>query len=232
MGAFLKDIVKGIVDSIDKTFIVSKVEGAELITPKLYICSLKWLKIGDVILDDQDRPATVTQVGSNFVVVEKDDPFIWTSKTFTVQTTFYFKAGTPLDVNSEWLKQNNNVDLKLPMFFMPLPTTEQVYANGQGLARLSQVRIFAIQSTELRYSVDEHYSNVMYYIEAYCEAFKDAIKKNRRDFDNVDLYDEKEFYRFGSESLEGFEANVLDSNLSAKELRFALPIKSGAKCLC
>jgi len=72
----------------------------------------------------------------------------------------------------------------------------------------------------------------MYYIEAYCEAFKDAIKKNRRDFDNVDLYDEKEFYRFGSESLEGFEANVLDSNLSAKELRFALPIKSGAKCLC
>jgi len=232
MRRFLKDIVKeDIVDKIDKTFKVRKIEGAELLTTKLFPCSFKWLKVGDIVLDDQDRDSTVIQIGADFIVVQKGEPFTWTSNTFTAIKEFHFIAGTPLDVNSEWLKKSVIQGNKLPLFWLALPTNETFFANGQGLERESSVRLFVIDQSLLKYTVDEYYSQVMKYLVAYLEAFKMALKKNQL-FANVDSFDEKELYRLGSENADGFEAVILDSNLSAIEIRFTLPIRKRENCLC
>lgn len=229
---FLKDIVKeDIVDKIDKTFNVSRVDSAIDIETKLFVCDVKWLKVGDTIIDNEERPASIREVGINYIVVRKLEPFIWTSNIFTAFKDFYFIAGTPLDVDAEWLKRSIVQTSKLPLFWLALPTNETINANGQGLERESVIRLFIIEQSMLKYTVDEYYSEVMKYLMAYLEAFKDAIKKNKL-FANIESFDQRELYRLGSESQDGFEALIIDSNLSAIEIRFTLPIRKGAKCLC
>lgn len=229
---FLKDIVKeDIVDKIDKTFNVTRVELAEVLVSKLFVCDVKFLQVGDGILDDENREAVITSVGSNFITIRKGTSFTWTSNKFTVIKDFYFIAGTPLDVDAEWLKRSIVQTSKLPLFWLALPTNETINSNGQGLERESVIRLFVIEQSMLKYTVDEYYSEVMKYLMAYLEAFKDAIKKNKL-FANIESFDQRELYRLGSESQDGFEALIIDSNLSAIEIRFTLPIRKGAKCLC
>jgi hypothetical protein len=228
---FLKDIVKvDIVDKIDKTFRVTRIDSAIDIETKLFVCDVRWLKVGDTIIDNEERPGTITEVGVGYIVVRKLEPFIWTSNTFTAFKDFYFIAGTPLDVNAEWLKRSIVQTNKLPLFWLALPTNETKLTNGQGLERESAIRLFIIEQSMLKYTVDEYYSEVMKYLLDYLEAFKDAIKKNKL-FANIESFEQRELYRLGSESADGFEAVILDSNLSAIEVRFTLPIrKRGCEC--
>lgn len=231
MRAFLKDIVSQIVTDIDQNFTVSRIELPDNISTKLFLCDLKWLKVGDTLSDNDGHFVTITTVGSNFVTVFKEDPFTWTSKKVTAFKVFHFIAGTPLDVNSEWLKKSIIQENKLPLFWLPLPTNETFFNNGQGLERESQVRLFIIEQSLLKYTVDEYYSQVMKYLVAYLDAFKLSLKKNKL-FANVDSFEEKELYRLGSENADGFEAVILDSNLSAIEVRFTLPVRKRENCIC
>lgn len=226
------NIVGEIVADIDKTIQVSRVEGAELITPKLFVCDFKWLKIGSIILDDQDRPATVTQFGENWIVVEKEDPFVWTSKYFTIVQDIYYFKGSPLATNREWQNYARLESGKVPFVWLVSPTTEVFYNNGQALERESDLRLFFLDITSPNYTVQQHHDNVIKYLNAWIDGFLDAINKNRRDFERFDSYTLKEISRFGVETPQGVENNIIDSNLSAIELRFTLPIKKGAKCLC
>ena len=228
----IKDIIGGIVTNIDKTLKVERVEGADLITTKLFVCDLKWVKVGDTVLDNQERQGQITEVGSNYVVFQKEDPFIWDSDVVVMVTEFTYLAGTPLDVNAEWLLTNIVLERKLPLFWFVLPSVERNNKNGQGIAREAEIKLYIIEQTDpANYTVNQHYSNVMQYLWDYYNAFFASLVKNR-DFANVEYDDTKEFYRFGSESIDGFEANVLDANLSALEVRFTLRIRTNAKCLC
>lgn len=231
MRSFLKDIVSQIVTDIDQNFTVSKIELPDNISTKLFLCDLKWLKVGDTLDDNDGHFVTITTVGSNFVTVFKENPFTWTSKKVTAFKVFHFIAGTPLDVNSEWLKKSIVQENKLPLFWLALPTNETFFTNGQGLERESQVRLFIIDQSLLKYTVDEYYSQVMKYLVAYLDAFKLSLKKNKL-FANIDSFEEKELYRLGSENADGFEAVILDSNLSAIEVRFTLPVRKRENCIC
>lgn len=230
MKSLLNIFSEEIIAKIDKTFRITKIDFADVITTKLFVCSTKWLKVGDFVLDDENRSATITEVGDGWIVVRKTTPFIWTSKTFISIKDFIFFAGTPLDVNSEWLKSSIIQSNKLPLFWLVLPTSETINANGQGLERESQIRLFIIEQSNLKYTVEEYYFYVMKYLMAYLEAVKDAIKKNKL-FASIESFEQRELYRLGSESPDGFEALILDSNLSAIEVRFTLPIrKRGCDC--
>jgi hypothetical protein len=230
MESLLNIFANEIVSKIDKTFRITKIESADVITTKLFVCSTKWLKIGDIIVDDQYRDGAITDVGNGWIVVRKSNPFIWTSKTFISLKDFVFVAGTPLDINAEWLKYSIIQTNKLPLFWLVLPTNETFNSNGQGLERESAIRMFIIEQSELKYTVEEYYFYVMKYLQSYLEAFFSAIKKNKL-FANIESFEKREFYRLGSESSDGFEAVILDSNLSAIEVRFTLPIrKRGCEC--
>lgn len=234
MRTNLKDIVKGIVENIDKNLSVSSIdsETADDIQTKLYVCNLKWVKVNDLATDDQGRTGQIVEVGENYVVFKKDDPFVWTSKKIILTKEFYFQAGTPLDVDAEWLQKNITSEAKLPLFWLVLPASEDNFRNGQGLERESQIRLYILEQTNMTdYLVDDHYSQVIKYLWEYYDAFFESIKKDKS-FANINLDTTRELYRFGSENESGFEQNVIDANLSAIETRFTLPIRKGASCLC
>ena len=230
----IKDIVSGIVSSIDKTLTVNEIDPAtaEARSTKLYICDLKWANVNDFVLDDQEREAQIREVGENYIVVYKTDPFIWDSNIATLQTAFYYQSGTPLDVNAEWLQINLTSESKLPLFWLYLPVVETNFKNGQGLDRESEIRLYIIEQTNMTdFLVNDHFTNVVKYLWAYYEAFFEALKKDKS-FANIESVETRELYRFGSETEQGFESNIIDANLSALECRFTLPIRKNSKCLC
>ena len=47
----IQDIVEEIVNDIDKTIVVVKIEDATLLQTILYVCELKWLRVGSVVTD-------------------------------------------------------------------------------------------------------------------------------------------------------------------------------------
>lgn len=226
------NIVGEIVADIDKTVKVGKTYFPENREFRMDVCSLKWLKIGSVILDNQNRPSTVTQIGENYIVVHKDDPFVWTSKYFTIVQDIYYFKGSPLATNQEWKFFEKDETDKVPFVWLVSPTTEVFYNNGQANERESDLRLFFLDITSPTYTVQQHHDNVIKYLNAWIDAFLEVINKNRRDFGRFDSYTLKEISRFGVETPQGVENNIIDSNLSAIELRFTLPIKKSAKCLC
>lgn len=227
----IQDIVKSIVDDIDKTILIDKIENADLIQTKLFVCSLKWLRVGSVVLDDQDRDAVVTEIGDNYIVVQKTNPFTWTSKILTIVKDIYWFTGTPRATNGEWLEDSTNEDNKTPFVWLVEPTNETFFNSDQGLERESNLRIYFLDQTQPKYTTSQHHELVIKPLRAWVDAFLVAIDKNE-DFARFDSYDLKALSRFGVESPQGFEANIIDSNLSAIELRFNLPIRKNAKCLC
>lgn len=227
----IQDIVEDIVNSIDKTVKIDRFENAVEILTKLYVCEFKWLEVGSDVLDDQNRPAQVQEIGSNYIVVRKQDPFVWTSKTITIVKDIFYFRGTPLATNTEWLEYSTHESFKTPFVWLVEPTTEVEFANGQGLERESDLRIYFLTGTLSQYTVKQKHDISIAYLRTWVEGFKLAIKKNKL-FANVESYTTKNISFFGVESPQGYEANIIDANLSAIELRFTLPIRKRANCLC
>lgn len=233
-----KDIVKiEIVEKINKKIEVTiDADTAELILSKLYVCDLKWLRVGDTVIDNQERSATIEQIGEEegklYIVVRKGDPFIWTSRVITSMIEFHFMAGNPNDVNKEWLNKNINEAAKLPLIWMVLPVTDTNNDDSAGMPRVSDLRLYFIGSTELNFDVDESYDQSFDYLWSIVEGFLESAKRNAA-FAPVENYVTRELYRFGSEDANGnFERVIIDADLFAIEMRFSLRIRNGKICNC
>lgn len=227
----IQDIVEGVVNGIDKTINVTRVEDFDLANSKLFVCELKWLKEGDVITDDQDRPAIVTSIGVNFITVLKAPTYDWTSKTFTINKDIYFFRGTPLATNQEWKNYSRNESGKTPFVWLVEPTSENFKGRGQSLERESQLRLYFLDSVNPKSTTKEAHDNIIKYLNSWVDGFFLSIRRNK-DFAELSGYDYKAISWFGIEGAQGYESIIIDSNLCAVELRFTLPIRKGAKCLC
>jgi hypothetical protein len=139
--------------------------------------------------------------------------------------------GTALAVNGEWTKLSNDERNKTPFVWMVKPIVEEYFGEKSNIERLSDLRLYFLDSTNVSYTESEINDNVLKPLWAWVDAFIEVIKKDRG-FDYVKSYSTRELNRFGTETAQGFEANIIDSNLSAIEVRFTLPIKKSNSCLC
>jgi len=226
----IEDIIEEIVQSIDKTILINKIFDGDEVETTLYTCDYKWLVVGSVISDGTNT-ATVTEVGDEYFVITKDPLFTWTSKTATIVQSIYYMRGTALAVNGEWQKLSKTSKQKTPFVWLVKPTIERTNSNGQGLERTSDLRLYFLDNTLLKYKEEEVTNNVIKPLWAWVMAFFKAIDSSS-DFAKFDNYDTRELSRFGTETAQGFEANIITANLSAIEVKFTLPIRRGAKCLC
>jgi hypothetical protein len=234
----IEDITEEIVQSIDKTILINKIFDGDEIQTTLYVCDVKWIKVGSIVSDEIGNQVPVIEVTDEYIVVDKTQyiidngySFLWTSKKLTIIQNIYFMRGTALAVNGEWQKLSKTVKQKTPFVWLVKPTLERTNANGQGLERTSDLRLYFLDNTLLQYKEEEVTTNVIKPLWAWVMAFFKAIEINP-DFGKFDNYDTRELSRFGTETPQGFEANIITANLSAIEVKFTLPIRRGAKCLC
>lgn len=226
----IEDITQELVEGIDKTIHVRRIFNGSFLQTKLYVCELKWLVIGSIITDGTNT-ATVSEVGEDYIVIDKETDYTWTSKTFTIVQNMYYMRGTPLAVNAEWQKLSKTVKNKTPFVWLVKPTSEVNYGLKSNLDRESDLRIYFLDKTKIEYTEQQHTDLVIKPLWAWVLAFFEVIKKDRG-FNPIVTYTTRELSRFGTETAQRFESNIITANLSAIEVRFTLSIKKSAKCLC
>jgi hypothetical protein len=229
----ITEIISEVIGAIDKTIKIDSFTD-DSITQVFTLCSLKWLEVGTIVSDGSGNTSIVTAIDRDLFIVtaQKIDFQPWITDTLTIDVTFHYIFGSRMSVNAEWLQLDNNENNKLPLFCLVMPTRETNEGFEAGLERESNIVLYVLNYCTWQQTNQVIQDEVIRLLWLYVAGFLQAIESNY-DFKPISGYDTRELSRFGTETLEGFDSEIFDSNLSAIEMRFALPIRKGASiCKC
>lgn len=219
-------IFNGLVDQISNEI---KVETQD--NMNYYTCNTKWARKGKTVtgfdIDGFPQTSIITDVVYNELI---------TLKTALIVDTLILNApfditGTKIATNLEWSKASNLASNKLPLVWLLDTFDEKEEGLESALERTVDCKIFFLDETDIKnfYTAD-HKAQVVQPMIALKDEFLKVIKNNRnyKTIENVQI---KYFSRFGTESAQGFEKNILDANLSGLLLSVTLQkFKENCKC--
>lgn len=196
----------------------------------IFTCNTKWARAGKT-LELQDGQVSynniIEEVSTNNYIKVKG--IINFSKAFV---NFPFNiTGTKIATNLEWTKVSNFASDKTPLIWLLDNFDETEYGRESSLERSVECKIFFLDETDIKnYYTDDHKLQVIQPMIALKDEFLSVIAKNRK-FKTIDDDRIKYFSRFGTESPQGFEKNILDANLSGLVLSVTLR-KYKENCTC
>ena len=219
-------IFNGLVDQISNEI---KVESQD--NMNYYTCNTKWARKGKTVtgfdIDGFPQTSIITDVIYNELI---------TLKTALIVDTLILNApfditGTKIATNLEWSKASNLASNKLPLVWLLDTFDEKEEGLESALERTVDCKIFFLDETDIKnfYTAD-HKAQVVQPMIGLKDEFLKVIKNNRnyKTIENVQI---KYFSRFGTESAQGFEKNILDANLSGLLLSVTLQkFKENCKC--
>jgi hypothetical protein len=235
-----------IFDKLDKTI---KVKGLQAVNGKLkmFVCgSVKWARVGKSLRTNTTFgtdptlyyfPIVSVDYVNNIIVLDypKDaegDPVNWTGNTGTLNDIYFF-IGTPLRTNAEWLSFSNNEMLKTPFIWLVEPTREKKLGASSIIERESEIRLLLLDNNNsanwLTKNVHENRLGALYNLASEIE---NVANDNVKWFKEIETVDVKNYTRFGTETPQGFEANIIDADLTGVEMRFTLKVIKQAYCNC
>ena len=219
-------IFNGLVDQISNEI---KVESQD--NMNYYTCNTKWARKGKTVtgfdIDGFPQTSIITDVIYNELI---------TLKTALIVDTLILNApfditGTKIATNLEWSKASNLASNKLPLVWLLDTFDEKEEGLESALERTVDCKIFFLDETDIKnYYTADHKAQVVQPMIGLKDEFLKVIKNNRnyKTIENVQI---KYFSRFGTESAQGFEKNILDANLSGLLLSVTLQkFKENCKC--
>ena len=229
-----------IFDKLDKTI---KVKSLEPVSGrlKMYVCgSVKWARVGKTLRTNTSLanfPIVSVDYVNNSMILDfpKDPegaPISWTGDTGTLNDVYFF-IGTPLRTNAEWLSFSNNEMLKTPFIWLVEPTREKKLGVSSIIERESDIRLLLLDNNNsanwLTKNVHENRLGALYNLASEIE---NVANDNVKWFKEIETVDVKNYTRFGTETPQGFEANIIDADLTGVEMRFTLKVIKQAYCNC
>jgi hypothetical protein len=228
-----------IFDKLDKTI---KVKSLEPVSGKLkmYVCgSVKWARVGKTLRTNTSLanfPIVSVDYVNNTLILDfpltpLGAPISWTGDTGTLNDVYFF-IGTPLRTNAEWLSFSNNEMLKTPFIWLVEPTREKKLGVSSIIERESDIRLLLLDNNNsanwLTKNVHENRLGALYNLASEIE---NVANDNVKWFKEIETVDVKNYTRFGTETPQGFEANIIDADLTGVEMRFTLKvIKQACNC--
>jgi hypothetical protein len=233
----------------DKLNPLIKVKGLQTVNGKLkmFVCdSVKWARVGKTLQTTQSFGSVPTLINFSIVSVDYvnnilildfplDDqgaPINWVG-TYGRLTNVYFFIGTPLRTNEEWLSFSNNEMLKTPFIWLVEPTREKKLGVSSIIERESDIRLLLLDNNNsanwLTKNVHENRLGALYNLASEIE---NVVNDNVKWFKEIETVDLKNYTRFGTETPQGFEANIIDADLTGVEMRFTLKVIKQAYCNC
>lgn len=201
----------------------------------VFKCGVKWARVKKTLTDSSDTVFTITAVNYNTNTITATVPVntdVYDELgTLTLEDPYFF-IGTPLQTNAEWLKATNDERLKTPFIWMVEPTAERFRPEYDGLERESDIRIVFLDSHNSKdWVTKDAHDNRLQSLYNMAEEFVNAIRGNLL-FDDIDGDIQlRNFTRFGTETQQGFDANIIDADLTGLELRLTLPVlKQSCSC--
>ena len=209
------------------------VESVALVSPDtdaLVVCSVKWARKGLTITDENGHSFVISSVNPKTNTLIVVGSFAWSGNG--ILQAYKFFVGTPISTNEEWKAFNSDERKKVPFIWLVEPTSERFATLENSLERTSDLRIIFLDDNFARkWLTTEVHKNRLQSVYNCVEQFIRTIQDNPI-FGNFPGYDVKNFTRFGTESTNGFTANIIDADLTGVELRLSLPIYKKSECNC
>lgn len=231
---------------INTSIVVESITSPVLISGEWFqdvtFCNDKWL----LLLDEFKNPNITFEITEKLpngvykvILPFESDGFtpieIKRHEEFKIANFFYFR-GTQRGTNEEWVNFSNDERDKLPMTWLSYsPRIRQSFKSDTSqIEREADLRIFFAHGADFANDLTkDHINKNIIPLNQMVHAFIEAIKDNSCVFFSNELeYTTYEFPKFGIDAGMGSIANILDSNLSAVELRLTLPINKGSHCYC
>lgn len=224
-------IFETIVNAINSQIVVtsSVVQGNSTI---IYTCNTKWARNGKLLTAFDGFVGfnyTITNVVLNESITISTTASI-ANKTISVSSPFDI-TGTKMATNLEWTKASISLFEKTPIIWLLDDYEEKRYSAESSVERKVKCRIFFLDETDIvNYYTSDHKSQVIQPMIQLSEEFI-RILNSKPIFKAIDVQDIKYFSRFGTESPQGFEKNILDANLSGLMIQIDIE-KYKEYCTC
>ena len=213
-----------IINKIDNSVTITEIVS----TNSVKLCSVAWLKVGK----------TLTVSGNSYIVESID----FATGVVTLTTAFTdsigvgyielpaYRFGTPKTTNMEWSPNELGAT---PCVWLVEPVSERFMGNESSVERESDLRLLLIDSRDavnwLNKDIHDNRSASLYLLQ---DAVVKAINNNAF-FKRFTDFSSRNLTKLGTENAQGFERNIIDSDLTALDLRLTLPIyKRSNNCIC
>jgi hypothetical protein len=216
-----------LVDEISREVNISRRSGTFYLT-----CNTKWARKGKyasgVDAFGNNISVLITQVLPNQSIRLENSSI--RSESLFLDPPFGI-VGTKIATNLEWSKRSNIARHKLPLVWLLDTFKEKEEGRESALERTVDCKIFFLDETDIKnfYTAD-HKREVIQPMIALKDEFLKVVKKHR-EYKTIESVDIEYFSRFGTESPQGFEKNILDANLSGLLLSVTLQRFKG-NCIC
>lgn len=211
-----------IVDKMDNTVVVLSINGNDLT-----VCNVKWAAILKIVTDSANRQYQITAVNhdTNIITVNPLGDYLFSSGVLNLNVPSYF-TGTPLATDQEWRKFTDDERNKTPFIWLVEPTSETLYDDDfRGIERDSDIHVVFLDSNNVEdwLTLDTHANRLQSLYNMRTE-FVNAINNNQSVFHSIKNSTVRNLTKFGTESKNGFEANIISANLTGVDNRLTVSI--------
>jgi hypothetical protein len=227
--------MENIVDIVEQE-IVNKMNNRLQVTgfanTNIQVCELKWARINKGLIDADENPYIIESINEALDIITLTDDYLGGNDYVELEMPLYVH-GTPKVTNVEWSLLSNNEDAKVPFIWLVEPVNERPFGSQSSIERESELRVFFCDNRDgvnwTNNDIHELRSKALYRM---VDEFMKAIDKNPI-FKPYTDYSLRNLTKLGTENAQGFEKNIIDSELTALELRLTLPIyKRSKNCIC
>jgi len=195
----------------------------------LSVCNQKWASTEKKVTDHLGNEYTITEVSHEDSTITLAPVGAWTFSGTTLllnKPTFF--VGTPTATNSEWTLFSSDERNKVPFIWMVEPTRESVLSENSTIERRSDLRIVFLDSSNFQQwlTMDTHDNRLqaLYYM---VDEFIRVIRSNSIFFSDEMTHEIVNFTKFGKETAQGFEKNIIDANLTGIDLKITVSVLHG-----
>lgn len=233
MSEFLSDIIEDVVINLDRDLTVTSSDPVTL-----YVECLKWVELFDYIevirLDDTVYTIRVIEIDREHNKISVAEPLGAFAGIRVPQV--YYLAGTRYATNREWIDASDNDADKLPLVwncFNPFPTevVEDEDSDKPYQSTWQNVSLFLLDNYEpLNWVTRDNIYYKLIPLRALADGIKQSIINLSCSLEVAGAVTLKHFPVFGTETQNGAERRIIDSDLTAVGMTFDLRVKSKKNC--
>jgi hypothetical protein len=230
----MKDIIyiveNEIVDKMN-----AQVKVLSFIDNQITVCDTKWARDGKTVTDSLSNAYTISSVdhGTNVIELTPNGAWSFSGETITLPNPKFF-VGTPIATNEEWESFDRDERNKVPFIWMVEPTSETFFPKNSPFERQSEIRlVFLDSNNHEQWRTKITHKERLQSLYNMVEWFLNSIRSNRNYFWSEDLsYQTRNFTKFGKETSQGVDSNIIDAELTGIDVTISLKIKALEECKC
>lgn len=221
------EIFNEIVAGIDRTITITSKSSNQY-----SVKSLKWARAGKFVRGYDSfgslQTKKITAINGNTLVLSDS---VIVGDSLILDEPFKI-TGTRLATNLEWTRADIDLLNKTPLIWLLDNYTETIFGRGDSREREVNFTIFFLDETNIKdFYTSDHKTEVVSPMIKLSKQFIDVINQKPK-FKALELVNKRDLTKFGTETQNGFEANILDANLSGTSVTFNLTkYKEPTTCL-